>query len=50
MHIMSESNIRYLPVFRADNLCGIISINDLIRETILNQEETIEQLRGYIQS
>jgi IMP dehydrogenase len=50
MHIMSESNIRYLPVFRDDNLCGIISINDLIKETILNQEETIEQLRGYIQS
>src|ERR1700743_2877362 len=23
MHIMSESNIRYLPVFREDELCGI---------------------------
>jgi CBS domain-containing protein len=50
MHLMSESNIRYLPVFRNDMLCGIISINDLVKETILNQEETIEQLRGYIQS
>ncbi|MDN3582246.1 CBS domain-containing protein [Mucilaginibacter flavus] len=50
MHIMSESNIRYLPVFRADKLIGIISINDLVTETILSQQETIEQLRGYIHS
>jgi IMP dehydrogenase len=50
MHIMSESNIRYLPVFMADKLCGIISINDLVKETILSQQETIEQLRGYIHS
>jgi IMP dehydrogenase len=48
--IMSESNIRYLPVFMADKLCGIISINDLVKETILSQQETIEQLRGYIHS
>jgi len=50
MHIMSESNIRYLPVFRADKLCGIISSNDLVKETILSQQETIEQLREYIHS
>jgi CBS domain-containing protein len=50
MHIMSESNIRYLPVFRADTLIGIISSNDLVKETILSQQETIEQLRGYIHS
>src|ERR1700744_2673383 len=50
MHIMSESNIRYLPVFLLDQLCGIISINDLVTETILTHEETIEQLRSYIQS
>lgn len=50
MHIMSENNIRYLPVFTGDQLCGIISINDLVTETILSHEETIEQLRSYIQS
>lgn len=50
MHIMSENNIRYLPVFRNNQLCGIISINDLVTETILSHEETIEQLRSYIQS
>ncbi len=50
MHIMSESNIRYLPVFQADQLCGIISISDVVTETILSHEETIEQLKSYIQS
>ncbi|MGN8067924.1 CBS domain-containing protein [Mucilaginibacter sp. SG564] len=50
MHIMSESNIRYLPVFIDDALCGIISINDLVKETILSQQETIEQLKSYIHS
>src|ERR1700761_3763438 len=53
MHVMSENNLRYLPVFRNDNLeslCGIISISDVVTETILSHEETIEQLKSYIQS
>lgn len=50
MHIMSESNIRYLPVFRLDKLCGIISITDVVTETISVHEDTIEQLKSYIQS
>jgi len=31
-------------------LVGIISINDLVTETILTQAETINQLQSYIQS
>lgn len=50
MQIMSENNIRYLPVFENDLLCGIISINDVIKETILTQKETIEHLQNYIHS
>jgi len=50
MHIMSESNIRYLPVFTNDRLSGIISINDVVTETILFHEDTIEHLKSYIQS
>ena len=51
MLIMSENNIRYLPVFdNAEQLCGIISINDVVYETIHSQKETIEQLHSYIQS
>jgi len=51
MHVMSENNIRYLPVFtRDDKLCGIVSISDVVTETILSHEETIEHLKSYIQS
>ena len=50
MQIMSENNIRYLPVFIDDSLSGIISINDLVTETILSQLETIEHLKSYIHS
>lgn len=50
MQLMSENHIRYLPVIENGNLAGIISINDVVTETILNQEETISQLQSYIQS
>lgn len=48
MVIMSEKNIRYLPVVEQGELMGIISINDLIRSTIQNHLETIEHLKNYI--
>lgn len=50
MQLMSEHHIRYLPVIENGNLAGIISINDVVTETILNQEETISHLQSYIQS
>ncbi len=50
MRLMSEQNIRYLPVFENERLCGLVSINDVIRETIQYQQETIEQLHSYIHS
>ena len=50
MHLMSEGNVRYLPVFDGDTQIGIISINDVVTETILLHEQTIEQLQSYIHS
>jgi predicted transcriptional regulator len=50
MQLMSEKNIRYLPVIEHSNLMGIISINDVVTETILTQKETIEHLHNYIHS
>ena len=50
MQLMSEHHIRYLPVIENNELSGIISINDLVTETIQNQEETISHLQSYIQS
>jgi predicted transcriptional regulator len=50
MQLMSEKNIRYLPVFENNALCGIVSINDVVRETILTHEETITHLKDYLHS
>jgi CBS domain-containing protein len=50
MQLMSDKNIRYLPVFEKDSIVGIISINDVVKETILSQEETITHLRDYVHS
>jgi CBS domain-containing protein len=50
MQLMSAKHIRYLPVFEEGQLVGIISINDVVTETISNQQETISQLQSYIQS
>ena len=50
MQLMSEHHIRYLPVIENGSLAGIISINDVVTETILNQQETISHLQNYIQS
>jgi predicted transcriptional regulator len=50
MQLMSDKNIRYLPVFENDKLCGIVSINDVVRETILTHEETITHLKDYLHS
>ncbi|MBL7720773.1 MAG: CBS domain-containing protein [Chitinophagaceae bacterium] len=50
MELMSNKNIRYLPVFENNRLTGIISMSDVVKETILAQKETINQLQSYIHS
>ncbi|RYZ61636.1 MAG: CBS domain-containing protein [Chitinophagaceae bacterium] len=50
MQLLSEKHIRYLPVFDQDKLSGIISINDVVKEIILSQEETISNLKDYLYS
>lgn len=50
MQLMSDHHIRYLPVIENGKLEGIISINDLVTETIRTQQETISHLQNYIQS
>ena len=50
MELMTRLNIRYMPVFDQDRLTGIISMSDVVKETILSQKETIQQLQTYITS
>jgi predicted transcriptional regulator len=48
MEIMTRHNIRYLPVFQGDEFLGVISIIDVVKETILAQQDRIEHLQNYI--
>jgi CBS domain-containing protein len=48
MELMSDKNIRYLPVFSGEELKGVISMSDVVKETILAQQETIDHLKQYI--
>lgn len=50
MELMTKNNIRYLPVFENDKLAGIISMSDVVKETILTQKETINHLQNYIRN
>ena len=50
MELMTNKNIRYMPVFDNHRLAGIISMSDVVKETILAQKETIDHLQNYIQS
>jgi CBS domain-containing protein len=50
MELMTNRNIRYMPVFENTKLTGIISMSDVVKETILAQKETIDHLHNYIQS
>lgn len=50
MELMSDKNVRYMPVFENNKLVGIISMSDVVKQTILLQKETITQLESYIHS
>ena len=48
MVIVTGKHVRHLPVFEGTKFIGIISIGDIVKEKISEQEFLIEQLSEYI--
>jgi CBS domain-containing protein len=48
MILMTGKHVRHLPVFDKEKFVGIISIGDVVKSIISNQEVLIDQLSDYI--
>lgn len=48
MQLMTRGHIRHLPVIEDDKVIGIVSIGDLVKEIINEQQDLIDQLQKYI--
>jgi len=48
MALMSEKRIRHLPVVEEQTVVGMLSIGDLVKETMAYQQNLIKQLEKYI--
>ncbi|MDN5513912.1 CBS domain-containing protein [Ectopseudomonas composti] len=48
MELMTERRLRHLPVLAEGELIGLLSIGDLVKETIAEQADLIRQLEQYI--
>jgi CBS domain-containing protein len=48
LEMMTDRRLRHLPVLEKDHLVGLISIGDLVKSVMSEQEERIEHFERYI--
>ncbi len=48
MALITEHRVRHLPVLSSNRLEGVVSIGDVVKAIMRQQESTIQQLEGYI--
>ena len=50
MAIMTNSRIRHLPVVADGELCGLISIGDVVKQRLAEAQQEVDELHRYISS
>jgi len=50
MNVITRNRIRHLPIMENEKVLGVVSIGDLVKWLLSEQEQTIEHLQNYISS
>ena len=48
MELMTAGRFRHLPVIEHDALLGVVSIGDIVKARIMQQEHEVDSLRAYV--
>lgn len=48
MTLMTNKHVRHLPVIESDKIIGIVTIGDVIKSIISEQESVIQELKSYV--
>lgn len=48
LEMMTHGRFRHLPVMDGNQLCGLVSIGDVVKERISQQEQEVDSLKAYV--
>jgi CBS domain-containing protein len=48
MRLMTERKIRHLPVTEQGKVLGVLSVGDVIKQTLADKERELDQMRQYV--